>query len=60
MRRAGGHLGSEAVVRTIESKRPRLTVCGHIHESWGTEATVAGTQVVNLGPEGRFFELYVA
>jgi Icc-related predicted phosphoesterase len=53
----GRHLGSEAVLRTIESKRPRLTVCGHIHESWGTEATVGGTRVVNLGPEGRFFEL---
>lgn len=53
----GRHLGSEAVLRTIQDKRPQLTVCGHIHESWGTEATVAGTLVVNLGPEGRFFEL---
>jgi Icc-related predicted phosphoesterase len=53
----GRHLGSEAVLRTIETKRPRLIVCGHIHESWGTEATVAGTRVVNLGPEGRFFDL---
>lgn len=53
----GRHLGSEAVRHTIESKRPRLTVCGHIHQAWGREATVAGTRVVNLGPEGRFFEL---
>lgn len=53
----GRHLGSDAVLRTIEKERPRLTVCGHVHESWGAEATVAGTPVVNLGPEGRFFEL---
>jgi Icc-related predicted phosphoesterase len=53
----GKHLGSEAVLRAIESKRPRLTVCGHIHQAWGQEATVAGTSVVNLGPEGRFFDL---
>src|SRR5205814_1244301 len=53
----GRHLGSEAVLRAIESKRPRLTVCGHIHQAWGEEATVAGTSVVNLGPEGRFFDL---
>jgi Icc-related predicted phosphoesterase len=53
----GRHLGSEAVLRAIENKHPRLTLCGHIHESWGSEATIAGTRVVNLGPEGRFFEL---
>jgi Icc-related predicted phosphoesterase len=53
----GKHLGSEAVLRAIESKRPRLTVCGHIHQAWGQEATVAGTSVVNLGPEGRFFDV---
>lgn len=53
----GRHLGSEAVLRAIETKRPRLTMCGHIHESWGAETTVAGTPVVNLGPEGRVFEL---
>lgn len=53
----GRHLGSEAVLDAIEAKRPRLTVCGHIHPAWGQEATIAGTRVVNLGPEGRFFEV---
>ena len=53
----GRHLGSEAVLQAVERKQPRLTMCGHIHKAWGREATIAGTRVVNLGPEGRFFEL---
>ncbi len=53
----GQHLGSEAILATIETKRPALAVCGHIHEAWGQEATIGATPVVNLGPEGRFFEL---
>jgi Icc-related predicted phosphoesterase len=54
---AGRHLGSEAVLRAIETKRPRLALTGHIHQSWGREATIGPTLVVNLGPEGRFFDI---
>lgn len=53
----GRHMGSDAILTAIETKRPRLAVCGHVHESWGQEATIGQTPVVNLGPEGRFFEL---
>jgi Icc-related predicted phosphoesterase len=53
----GRHLGSEAILAAIETKRPALAVCGHIHEAWGQEATIGSTPVVNLGPEGRLFEL---
>src|SRR5947208_3984180 len=31
------HLGSEAILEAIESKQPRLVVCGHIPESAGRE-----------------------
>ena len=34
----GDHFGSPALLRAIEEKRPRLAVCGHIHESWGCES----------------------
>jgi uncharacterized protein len=54
---AGNHLGSVAVLRSIESTRPVLALCGHIHESWGAEATIGPTRVVNLGPDGKLFEL---
>jgi uncharacterized protein len=52
----GRDLGSEAVLRAIERAQPRLTVCGHIHECWGQEATIGRTRVVNLGPEGTLLE----
>jgi Icc-related predicted phosphoesterase len=53
----GRHLGSEAVLRAIEAKRPPLALCGHIHESWGAESTIGRTRVVNLGPAGTPLEL---
>jgi len=50
-------LGSEAILRTIEERRPRLAVCGHIHESAGEESMAGATRVVNAGPEGVYLEL---
>jgi Icc-related predicted phosphoesterase len=53
----GSHFGSPALLAAIEAKRPRLAVCGHIHESWGCESAVGGTPVRNLGPTGTWIEL---
>jgi len=54
---AGRPLGSEAVLRAIERTRPRLALCGHIHESWGMESRIGPTPVINLGPEGMVLEV---
>jgi Icc-related predicted phosphoesterase len=54
---AGDHLGSQAILEAIEAKRPRLAVCGHIHESWGAESEIGPTRVLNLGPSGTAIEL---
>jgi len=54
---AGDHLGSTAILETIEQKRPPLAVCGHIHESWGDESELGPTRIVNLGPSGTWFEI---
>ena len=54
---AGQHLGSEAVLRAIEAKRPPLAVCGHIHESWGAASELGPTRIVNLGPAGALLEI---
>jgi uncharacterized protein len=50
--RKSTHFGSRAILRAIETKRPPLAVCGHIHECWGEEALVGPTRVINLGPDG--------
>ena len=53
----GDHLGSTAILEAIESKRPQVAVCGHIHESWGAESEIGPTPVYNLGPDGRLIEI---
>jgi uncharacterized protein len=53
----GGNFGSPALLQAIEEKRPRLAVCGHIHESWGCESQVGTTPVRNLGPKGTWLEV---
>lgn len=53
----GMSLGSTAILRAIEEKRPTLAVCGHIHESWGRTSQLGPTEIVNLGPGGRYFDL---
>jgi Icc-related predicted phosphoesterase len=52
----GDHFGSEALLAGIEEKRPRLAVCGHIHESWGCESRIGDTPVRNLGPSGTWLD----
>jgi Icc-related predicted phosphoesterase len=53
----GGNFGSPALLQAIEAKRPRLAVCGHIHESWGCESQIGPTPVRNLGPKGTWIEV---
>jgi Icc-related predicted phosphoesterase len=53
----GKSLGSTAVRAAIESKSPRLVVCGHIHASGGRHALLGSTPIVNAGPGGVRWEL---
>jgi len=54
---SGAHLGSKAVLHAIESRRPRLAICGHVHESWGEESRIGPTRVINLGPDGMTLDV---
>jgi Icc-related predicted phosphoesterase len=54
---SGEHLGSTAVLETINEKRPRLALCGHIHEAWGERSGIGPTEVINLGPGGVTLEI---
>lgn len=53
----GDSLGSVAVRRAVQVKRPALVVCGHIHDSAGKTAKIGETVVVNAGPAGRVWDL---
>ncbi len=48
----GGHGGSAEVARFLLERRPRLCVCGHIHEARGIER-LGETLAVNPGPAYR-------
>lgn len=54
---SGKELGSPAIAAAIEDRRPRLAVCGHIHDSWGCESAIGSTPVHNLGPAGVELDL---
>jgi Icc-related predicted phosphoesterase len=48
----GAFVGSTAVKRWISRARPKLFVCGHIHEAWGVE-WLDGVPCVNAGALGE-------
>jgi len=52
---SGEAVGSAAVDRWLERVRPRLFVCGHIHESWGVERR-HGVPCLNAGALGEPYE----
>jgi Icc-related predicted phosphoesterase len=54
---SGDHFGSAALLQAVEQKRPRLAVCGHIHESWGCQSRIGDTPIHNLGPTGTWLEV---
>lgn len=45
----GVHVGSTAVRKAVEMKKPILVICGHVHEYEGKEI-LGETLVVKLGP----------
>ncbi len=50
-------LGSKMIRQTIIDKKPKLVICGHIHESWGVTADLEGVKVINAGPDGVIIEI---
>ena len=56
-RSSGGlSLGSLAVREAIERVKPRLVLCGHVHECWGVEEMIGPSRVCNLGPTPNWFD----
>jgi len=55
----GEHVGSRAVRKWIARARPRLVLCGHIHEAWGA-AKLDGVPCVNAGALGEPYPQEIA
>ena len=53
----GISVGSTAIRAAIEDLQPQLTLCGHIHDSWGQSGQIGKTRVVNLGPTPNWFKI---
>jgi Icc-related predicted phosphoesterase len=49
--RSGEHVGSPVIRAVVEREQPDVVVCGHIHESRGTDA-IGRSLIVNPGPVG--------
>jgi Icc-related predicted phosphoesterase len=49
----GQSVGSAAVLEAIERCGPKLVVCGHVHDSWGSDTTAGPTRILNAGPAGK-------
>ncbi len=55
----GEHVGSATVKHWLARIRPRLLVCGHIHEAWGVEE-VEGVPCLNAGGLGEPYGRIIA
>ena len=51
------HVGNKDFRKFIERIKPRLTICGHLHETVNIIDEIAGTKVIHPGWEGMVIEL---
>jgi uncharacterized protein len=51
------HVGSIDYRKFIERIKPKVVVCGHLHETAGLTDTIGNTKIVNPGWEGMVIEL---
>uniref|UniRef100_A0A2A4Z1F7 Serine/threonine protein phosphatase n=1 Tax=OCS116 cluster bacterium TaxID=2030921 RepID=A0A2A4Z1F7_9PROT len=53
----GANEGSEAILKCVKNKQPKLHLCGHIHNAWGVSSRIGDTPTHNLGPSMNWFEI---
>jgi len=49
--------GSSGIKKAIDSLKPDLLLCSHVHEAEGIEEKIGGTKVINVGKKGKIIEL---
>ena len=53
----GWHVGNESLTMLIRRRKPMLVLCGHIHETFHVHDSIAGTPIINPGPDGEIIEI---
>lgn len=51
------HCGNKSITKFIKKNKPKLVICGHLHENAGVEDKIGKTRVVNPGPFGKVINL---
>lgn len=49
--------GSKGVKKAIESLKPDILLCSHVHEAEGIEEKVGKTKVLNVGKKGKIIDI---
>ena len=49
--------GSSGVKKAIDSLKPDILICSHVHEAEGIEEKVGKTKVINVGRKGKIIEI---
>ena len=49
--------GSAGIRKAVESFKPDLLLCSHVHEAEGIEEMLGKTKVINVGKKGKIIEL---
>lgn len=53
----GDHAGSSSITKLIQQGKPKLCICGHLHENFHKRAKIGKTLVINPGPDGEILDL---
>ena len=49
--------GSDGIRKAIESFKPNIMLCSHVHEAEGIEEKIGNTTVINVGKKGKIFDI---
>lgn len=54
---ADWHVGNESLTQLIKRRKPLVVFAGHIHECFHRHDSLAGTTLINPGPDGEIIEV---
>ena len=49
--------GSIGLRKAIESTKPDIVLCGHVHEAEGIEEKIGNTRIINVGKRGKLIDI---